>query len=109
MVKRTRPCHDDGIILKIHIVKNYCGGEYGFVSSHASNIFAISIFIIKLLKQNFKWLAPSLIIWASIVSFSRIYLGVHYLGDVICGAVFGACVALMVFKIYTIVKNKIFN
>ncbi|MDD5569936.1 MAG: phosphatase PAP2 family protein [Bacteroidales bacterium] len=105
-VKRLRPCHENSF--GIHIVKNYCGGEYGFISSHASNIFAISIFAIKLLKQNFKWITPSIIIWACIVSYSRIYLGVHYFGDVVCGAIFGSCLALIFFKIYIISIKKIF-
>lgn len=96
LVARPRPCHE--IILKphIHLVKG-CGGAYGFISSHASNTFAIATFLYFLFDRKRKWLL--IFLWASIISYSRIYLGVHYPGDIIAGALLGLFLGWGFFKI----------
>lgn len=88
--QRLRPCHNEELDLLIHTVKGKCGGKYGFVSSHAANSFAMAVFLIPFLKSYWKHFVLALIIWAAIVSYSRIYLGVHYPGDIIGGALLGA-------------------
>ena len=93
-IKRPRPCKDPEIGYLVHIVKNYCSGAYGFVSAHAANSFALATFVSKLSRK--KWITTGMYIWASVVSYSRIYLGVHYPGDVICGAIIGALLALII-------------
>ncbi|MCD4773489.1 MAG: phosphatase PAP2 family protein [Bacteroidales bacterium] len=88
--QRLRPCHDPGLMDLFHIVKDKCGGQYGFISSHAANTFAISVFLIKLIGRKYKYFTILIMVWAILISYSRIYLGVHFPGDVIIGAFFGA-------------------
>jgi len=87
-VMRFRPTHDPRIASQVHIVNGYAGGEYGFVSSHASNCFALLTYIAFLFPREKKMLWI-LIAWCLLVSYSRVYLGVHFPGDVICGALLG--------------------
>jgi len=68
-------------------VKGYCGGMYGFVSGHAANTFGLAAFTIPLLRR--RWFTLTVIIWATAVSYSRIYLGVHYPGDILGGTLLG--------------------
>ncbi len=96
---RYRPCHNTLIQAQIHLI-NGCGGMYGFVSSHASNTFAIAVFIGMILKSFYPRIMLLLLIWASIVSYSRIYAGVHYPADILFGALLGVFLALLVLKLY---------
>lgn len=95
---RLRPCHNPEIADLVHIVNNHCGGKYGFVSSHAANTFALAVFVGLVLKKHLKWLFPFLLIWAAVVSYSRIYLGVHYPGDILGGAALGAIIGFVMWK-----------
>lgn len=89
-VQRLRPCHEPALEGLLHLVRNTCGGQYGFISSHAANTFGLSFFIYGLFRTQFtRKLGYALIVWAALVSYSRIYLGVHYPGDVIAGAIWG--------------------
>jgi undecaprenyl-diphosphatase len=90
-VKRLRPCKDPEIGHLVHLVNNYCGGAYGFVSGHAANSFALTTFVSLLFRK--KWVTTCMVLWAALVAYSRIYLGVHYPGDVIGGAIIGAVIA----------------
>lgn len=86
-IARLRPCHDpslEGIIREVQ-----CGGQFGFYSSHASNAFFIANFLTMLLRNKYGWFPVFLFFWASVVSYSRIYLGVHFPMDVIMGAAMG--------------------
>ncbi|HNX66425.1 MAG TPA: phosphatase PAP2 family protein [Bacteroidales bacterium] len=89
-VQRLRPGRDPSLIGLVHLVNNYRGGMYGFVSSHAANTFAFAALSASILRN--KWYTLFLFVWASVVSYSRIYLGVHFPGDVVCGAILGLMV-----------------
>ena len=103
MVERPRPTHNPEIANMVHIVNNQRGGTYGFVSSHAANVFGAATFLSNQLKHR-KW-SLFLFVWAAVVSYSRIYLGVHYPLDIICGAVLGALIGIQsyVHKVWTVV------
>jgi len=90
---RYRPCHNLNIKDIVHLVNNRCGGQYGFVSSHASNFFALATTVSFIFKK--KSIIFLMYFWAIIVSYSRIYLGVHYPLDIIGGALLGITIGLI--------------
>ena len=98
-VERLRPCHVETLIHKMRIVREGCGGQYGFFSGHASNSMAAAIFAGLMLKNTSKYIIYGLILWAMAMGYSRIYVGVHYPLDVLCGMIFGAFTGLMFYKL----------
>lgn len=110
---RLRPCHEPALAGMVHLVNGECGGLYGFISSHASNSFNVALLSLMFIKR--RWFTISILVWASVIGFSRIYLGVHYPGDVICGAIVGSLIGWGVYKLYEItdknilVKREYFN
>ncbi len=102
--QRLRPCHAEELQGMVHLVKGHCGGRFGFVSSHAANSFSIALLSLLLIKR--RWFSISILIWAAVVGYSRIYLGVHYPGDVICGSLLGASIGWLIYRLYLITDNK---
>ncbi|WP_242205580.1 phosphatase PAP2 family protein [Aestuariivivens insulae] len=86
--ERTRPCRTEGVMEHMRFIAVRCG-LYGFFSGHASNSMAVAIFGGLLLRSYYKWLIYVLISISLIVAYSRIYVGVHYPLDIICGLIFG--------------------
>ncbi|TNE31287.1 MAG: phosphatase PAP2 family protein [Bacteroidetes bacterium] len=91
--ERLRPCHEPLLAGQVRLVKESCGGQFGFVSSHATNTFGLAVFLGGLLGSKVKWLPVALLLWAALVSYSRIWLGVHYPLDILGGAVLGTVIA----------------
>ncbi|MDX2194778.1 MAG: phosphatase PAP2 family protein [Cytophagales bacterium] len=100
--KRLRPCHDTEIKAKVHTVDG-CGGEYGMASSHASNTFGAAMLLCLLFAFESWW--PATLLWAAVVSYSRIYVGVHYPCDVWVGAMVGVLGALGVYYLLFAMLN----
>ena len=88
-VKRFRPSHEPTLAGNVHIVKEYRGGKHGFYSAHASSTFALAVFLIILFQKRYRYLYLLLLGWASLMTYTRIYLGVHYPFDLMCGATVG--------------------
>jgi undecaprenyl-diphosphatase len=101
---RLRPCHEPALEGLVHLVRGECGGLYGFVSSHATNSFNVAL--ISLLFIQKRWYTISILTWAALIGYSRIYLGVHYPGDVICGSILGALIGWSVFKLWQLADKK---
>lgn len=109
--ERLRPCHNPEIQEFIHLASGRCGGRFGFVSSHAANSFGVATFLAYLFRR--RWFSISILIWAALVSYSRIYLGVHYPADIIVGGLLGAVCGVSVWnllvgfnRIWGFMKNR---
>lgn len=90
--ERLRPCHDPSLEGLLREVK--CGGKFGFYSAHSSNSFFVATYLTMLLGKKIKQLSYFLFVWAAIVAYSRVYLGMHFPGDIIIGAIMGILLAL---------------
>jgi undecaprenyl-diphosphatase len=99
LFERLRPSRDPELKNLVHIVRGYTGGLYGFASSHAANTMGVALFFWMLFKQEHKWIAI-LFLWAILMAYSRIYLGVHYPGDIITGMIVGILAAMLGFKLH---------
>ena len=99
LVLRLRPSHEPSLQNMLHIVNGYRGGMYGFVSSHAVNVFSLAFYLSFTLKR-IPWLSYLLIPWAMFVSFSRVYLGVHYPSDVLVPVIFSLPLAYGIARLY---------
>jgi undecaprenyl-diphosphatase len=99
-VQRLRPSHDPALAGLVHLSKAGPGGLYGFASSHAANVFGLATFIWFVFDEKFKLLKYWLFVWAILVSYSRIYNGVHYPGDVLAGSFIGMAYGYLMAKAY---------
>jgi undecaprenyl-diphosphatase len=102
-VCRLRPCH---ALEEVRMFCTHRGGQYGFVSSHAANAFAIATFLILRYRRHF-WVCLLLMLWAVLTCYSRAYLGKHYPGDLVCGAALGALIGWCVYLLTHFVGKKI--
>ena len=107
LFQRLRPCHEPALNGLVHLVNSECGGLYGFVSSHAANSFNVAL--VSLLFIRRRWFTIFILSWASVVGYSRIYLGVHYPGDVLCGAILGAMIGWGVYNLYVMTDSGILS
>ncbi len=105
--QRLRPCHDLEVNEAMRLVKSYCGGKFGYFSAHASNTMAVAIFFGTLLRSKSRYIGIFLVLWAILVAYSRVYIGVHFPLDVLTGAVIGSifgwlCAKLVIFALHRI-------
>ena len=103
-VQRLRPSNDPAFSQLVHVFFKK-GGQFGFVSAHAANTFAIATFT-SLIFRNRNY-SMFIFPWAIVISYSRIYLGVHYPGDVICGALLGIGVGFGIFKLLNYAESRL--
>ena len=106
LFQRLRPCYNADLQDLIYLPKGMAGGRYGFVSSHAANTFAVAAFLTPALRKDRNWMGIMLYFWAFISSYSRIYLGFHYPGDILCGALLGILIGLILWKVFQLVVVK---
>ena len=101
---RLRPTRDPYILDMVDTVNGYRGGLYGFFSGHAANSFGLAMLFIWLVKD--KWFGISVAIWATINSLIRTYLGVHFVGDILVGAIAGCIIGSLMYWIYSLLTRK---
>lgn len=107
---RLRPSQDPDIQNLLHLVANskgelYRGGLYGFASSHAANTFGISTFMWLMFKDKLKWMGLCFL-WATMLTYTRLYLGVHFPGDILIGAIVGILGGVASYQLFLFIKKK---
>jgi undecaprenyl-diphosphatase len=103
--ERPRPCRQEGVMEYARIVAEVCG-KYGYFSAHASSSFGLAIFISSLLKKTWKFLPYLMFGWAALVSYSRIYVGVHYPLDTLTGMLMGLLLGYIFYRICEYFLNR---
>lgn len=91
--QRLRPSNQPGLL--VHLVEAYKGGTYGFYSGHATNTSCVAVFLIVLLGRKYWYVTVPAVIWSILMSYTRIYLGVHYPGDILAGWVAGSIIGYL--------------
>jgi undecaprenyl-diphosphatase len=105
-VQRYRPCYNLEI-QDIVYVTNGCGGQYGFVSSHAANTFGLALLLTLVLRKKWRFFPYFIFTWAMFVSYSRIYNGVHYPADLAGGGLLGMALALIVYRLFIFTNKRL--
>lgn len=106
---RLRPSHTEGVMETLHYYlrangSEYRGGMYGFVSSHAANVFGVAVFMLLFARKHY--ITAIVLVWATLVSLSRVYLGVHFPTDILAGGALGALIGLLVYYLYIRIGKK---
>ncbi len=108
LAERMRPSNPNNPISEwVHIVNGKRGGRYGFPSCHAANSFGLAFFVMLLFKNRL--LTLFILLWAALNSYSRIYIGVHYPGDLIAGMLVGLSGAVLMYKLYCYGLRRFIN
>lgn len=103
--QRPRPCGEADLIDQMRFIAVRCG-KYGFFSGHSSNSMAAAVFAGLMLKPYYKNLIFILLFWSAVVAYSRIYVGVHYPLDIVCGLTFGAISGFVFYKLAKYLLNR---
>jgi undecaprenyl-diphosphatase len=101
LLERPRPSREPGVMEFAHLIDGRRGGAFGFPSAHAANTAALTAFITLFFKH--RWLSAFFIAWTLVTCYTRVYVGVHYPGDVLAGIVVGAAVGVAVYALYRLV------
>ena len=107
MIERFRPSLDPELMFLVDVVNGYRETSYSFMSGHAANSFGLATFAFLLIRNRI--FTISIIIWGLINSYSRIYLGVHYPGDIIAGIIVGVIAGMLVYKLYGYLCKRMRN
>lgn len=99
IVKRDRPCNEISYKKEVNS-RVSCGTGYSFPSSHATDHFTIAVFIISLFKRKSNYILPAFLIWATLISFAQVYVGVHFPLDVISGGIYGSIIGFLFAKLF---------
>ena len=104
-VQRLRPSHTEAIASDIHLVQKpdgnrYFGGQHGFPSAHSANSMALAFLVIFFLSKGKKWVMVLAVVWSLLLAYTRLYLGVHYPIDILCGFILGSCCAILMTILY---------
>ncbi len=103
-VERLRPTHEPELAGMVHLVKGYTGGRFGFVSSHAANSFGVAMVVgLTMRSRRALW---ALMAWAAVQCYSRMYMGVHYPGDIVGGMVVGLLAGWLVYKLWHYAQRR---
>lgn len=102
---RLRPTHHPDFMDQVKIVFDYRGGKYGFISSHAANAFGFATFMSLLFR--YKFFTCSIFTWSILTAYTRIYLGVHFISDIICGMLTGLFLGYLVYIVYRYIRKKV--
>lgn len=108
LIQRPRPCNNEAILPYMRLVKEYCGGQFGFFSGHATNHFAVAVLVGLIFRQT-KWVLPVLLIWAAMIAYSRVYIGVHYPLDIMSGTLIGVLFGILFFRFWQMATRKMQN
>ncbi len=103
-VERLRPSHNPDLASSLHLVNGYTGGLYGFTSSHAANSFSVAM-VLSLMFAS-RRVTVALMSWAMLQCYSRMYLGVHYPGDIIGGTLVGLLVGWLVYRLWLWTEHR---
>ncbi|TXG38943.1 phosphatase PAP2 family protein [Seonamhaeicola maritimus] len=102
---RPRPCGESDLIDQMRFIAVRCG-KYGFFSGHSSNSMAAAVYAGLMLRPFYKNAIYILLFWSAVVAYSRIYVGVHYPTDIVCGLTFGAIAGFIFFKFASFLLNR---
>lgn len=105
LFERFRPTHHPDFKELVDTVNDYRGGLYGFISGHATNSFGLALFVLLLFKQRALTLAS--LFWATLNSYTRIYLGVHFVSDILAGMIVGTLIALLFYGLYRFTRRRL--
>ena len=107
LVERWRPSNDPIFKYDVSVVEGYRGTSYGFFSAHATNTFSLALFFCMLVRSRV--LSVALVLWSFVNCYTRMYLGLHYPSDIVCGLLWGSVCAIGVYYFYLRVSRRMFG
>lgn len=107
LVERWRPSNDPIFKYDVSVVDGYRGTSYGFFSAHAANTFSLALFFCMLVRSRV--LSVALVVWSFVNCYTRMYLGLHYPSDIVCGLLWGSVCAIGVYYFYLRVSRRMFG
>jgi|SRR5690554_722488 len=105
LFERFRPTHHPDFMNEVDFLNDYRGGKYGFISGHATNSFGLAVFMSLIFR--YRWITVTSLLWATLNSYTRIYLGVHFISDIIAGMLMGTILAVILYMGFYAVKKTV--